>query len=403
MPSSVNPTLPQWLRSVLPGSASVSQAERLRSAGGALLGVLFTGLLCAAVLGAPEAMWLIAPMGASAVLLFGVPGSPLAQPWSVMGGNIVAALIGVTCARLVANPVIASALAIFFAIGAMFALRCLHPPSGAIALTAVLGGPELHAAGYAFVVVPVALNSLLMLAAAIMYNKAVGRRYPHSQQAEPPHPHHTADVAPTTRLGFTPDDMQAVLKEYDQVLDVSADDLEELFRRTEMHAYRRRFGDARCADIMSSDIVAVEYATELAEAWRLMQAHTVQGLPVVDSVRRVIGIVTRSDFLRHADTAQYAGLGRRLRTLLVRTPHSHSDKPEAVGQIMTPKVRTVLASTPLAELVPIMSDGGLHHVPVVNHDRRLVGMITQTDLVAALYETSLAGLGEARPAALPLP
>ena len=392
----MNRSLPQWLRSVLPGNASVSQAERLRSAGGALLGILFTGLLSASALGPPEAMWLIAPMGASAVLLFGVPGSPLAQPWSVMAGNIVAALIGVTCARLASNPVAASALAIFFAIGAMFALRCLHPPSGAIALTAVLGGPEIHAAGYAFVVVPVALNSLLMLAAAILYNKAIGRRYPHSQQAEAAHPHHTADMPPTTRLGFTPEDMQAVLKEYDQVLDVSADDLEDLFRRTEMHAYRRRFGDARCADIMSSDIVAVEFATELAEAWRLMQAHAVQGLPVVDSVRRVIGIVTRSDFLRHADTAEHAGLGARLRTLLARTPHTHSDKPEAVGQIMTSKVRTVLASTPLAELVPIMSDGGLHHVPVVNHDRRLVGMITQTDLVAALYETSLAGLGEAR-------
>lgn len=387
-------SLPLWLRSVLPGHASVSQTERLRSATGALLGILFTGLLAAEAMGPAEAAWLMAPMGASAVLLFGVPGSPLAQPWSVLGGNVVAAVIGVTCARFVSDVVVASALAIFFAIGAMFALRCLHPPSGAIALTAVLGGPQVHAAGYAFVLAPVALNSVLMLAAAILYNKAVGRRYPHSQLAEPQHPHHTADLPPSARLGFTPADMQAVLKEYDQVLDVSADDLEDLFHRTEMHAYRRRFGDTRCADIMSSDIVAVEYATELAEAWRLMQAHAVQGLPVVDSVRRVIGIVTRSDFLRQVDAGQYPRLGQRLRALLTRTPNTHTDKAEAVGQIMTPKARTVLASTPLAELVPLMSDGGLHHVPVVDHERRLVGMITQTDLIAALYKTSLAGLRE---------
>ncbi len=82
---------------------------------------------------------LVAPMGASAVLLFAVPSSPLAQPWSILGGNIAAALVGVTTALLITDPFLASAVAIGVAIAAMMTLRCLHPPSGAIALTAVLG------------------------------------------------------------------------------------------------------------------------------------------------------------------------------------------------------------------------------------------------------------------------
>ena len=395
----MNDSLPSWLLSVLPARASVDAKERLRSCVGALLGILLTGLLSALTLGPDMAsVWLIAPMGASAVLLFAVPASPLAQPWSIIGGNLTAALIGVACAQLIDPPVLAAGVAIFLAIGVMFVLHCLHPPSGAIALTAVLGGAQIRAAGFDFVIVPVALNSAALLLAALAYNKAVGRRYPHTQQAEVAHPHQTADLVPTARLGFTPDDLQAALKDYNQVLDVSIDDLEALFRQTEMHAFRRRFGTARCADIMSKDVLTTEFATELAEAWALMQEHAVQALPVIDGTRRIVGIVTRSDFLRHADLRAEPAFGARLRALLRRTPGVYADKPEVVGQIMSAPVKTANATTPIVELVPLMADIGLHHVPVIDDQRRVVGMVTQTDLVAALYETRLAPAGVGEPA-----
>ena len=108
---------------------------------------------------------LVAPMGASAVLLFAVPASPLAQPWSIIGGNIVSATVGVACASWIADPVGAAALAVALAICAMFALRCVHPPSGAVALTAVLGGPAVHALGYRFVAEPIAIQSVTLLCA----------------------------------------------------------------------------------------------------------------------------------------------------------------------------------------------------------------------------------------------
>jgi CBS domain-containing membrane protein len=302
----------------------------------------------------------------------------------------------VSCAKLISAPIPAAAAAVALAIAAMFALRCLHPPSGAVALTAVLGGPGVHAAGYGFVAMPVALNTLLLLAAALIYNKLVGRRYPHTQQLETRHPHETADRVPTARLGFTHEDLEHVLKDYNQVLDISADDLEDLFRKTEMHAFRRRFGETRCGAIMSRDIVTVEFGTELAPAWLLMRKHGVHALPVVNRARHVIGIVTRSDFLHHADLLALPSLRARLATLLARTPRTHSDKHEVVGQIMRSPVATAQDTTPIVELVPLMADIGHHHVPIVDAQRRLVGMVTQTDLVGALYETSLAQLDEER-------
>lgn len=380
-----------WLKSFLPARSNVDRFERMRSCAGALFGIALTGALSFAVVGdAATAVWLIAPMGASAVLLFAVPASPLAQPWSVMGGNFVAALIGVTCAKLIDAPLIAAALAISLSIGAMFLLRCLHPPSGAVALTMVLGGPVVLEAGYAFVFAPVMLNSLIIAVLAVFYNNAVGRRYPHSAQMAPPSPAPKASEAPAkTSLGFSAEELDAVLKNYNQVLDISREDLENIFIQVEALAYRRRFGDMTCGDIMRTDTMAVEFGTYLDEAWRLLHTHKLKALPVLDRGRRVIGIVTPIDFMEHAGVETYVGFQGKIRHLLRRSGKSHDDKPEVVGQIMTSEVHTASVNQPIIELLSLISEHGLRHIPVLDEDRKLAGMLTQADMVNALYGQKL--------------
>ncbi len=145
-----------------------------------MLGIVITAILCRLCANSPTAVWLVAPLGASAVLVFAVPASPLAQPWSVVGGNTVSALIGVLCVHLIDDPALAAGVAVAAAIVAMFALRCLHPPGGAAALLAVL----THASSLDFVFFPVLVNSMLLVLVGIVYNTATGRRYPHSQLIE---------------------------------------------------------------------------------------------------------------------------------------------------------------------------------------------------------------------------
>jgi len=138
-----------WLRSFLPIETVISHRERLRSAIGAFAGIALTSAVSYWYVRDTYAIpYLIAPMGASAVLLFAVPASPLAQPWSLLGGNLVAAFIGVTCAMFIAHPMLSAAIAVSLSIFIMLYLRCLHPPSGAVALTAVLGGNAIHNLGY---------------------------------------------------------------------------------------------------------------------------------------------------------------------------------------------------------------------------------------------------------------
>jgi CBS domain-containing membrane protein len=394
---------PGWrslLGQFIPGPGPVGSVERVRACAGALLGVLITGFVSRLAFGGGgDLPLLIAPMGASAVLLFVLPASPLAQPWSILGGNIAAALVGVTCARLVPDPVLAASFAIFLAIGAMMLLRCVHPPSGAVALTAVLGGPAIKAAGYGFALWPVGLNSLLLLLAALAFNNLTGRRYPHPAPAKPANVHRTKDPAPTARTGFTPADLDVVLKRYDRLLDIARDDLDRLLHQVVVEAYHRRFGEITCQDIMSRDLATVAPDAPLQEAWKLLIAHRIKALPVVAN-GHLVGIVTQTDFVESTDwgpDGPQIGLRRRLRhaVRLERPPRP------TVRQIMTASVRTAAPEMAISDLVPVMADLGLHHVPVVDRRDGLVGIVTQSDLIAALFHARLAERAPRSPEAGP--
>ncbi|KWR87458.1 HPP family protein [Cupriavidus sp. IDO] len=355
-----------WLRTFVPLPISASRRERIKSCIGALLGLFLTEWISRQTLGGFNP-WFVAPMGASAVLLFAVPSSPLAQPWSIIGGNLVAALIGVACARWISDPGLAAATAVALAIALMFQFRCVHPPSGAVAITAVFGGPAVHALGFGFVVVPVLFNSMLLLLMALAFNNLSRRRYPH-RPPEPAVQHHTRDVPPTQRVGFTRADLDAALQARGEFLDIEEDDLEAILVAAQLRAYRRRFGNVLCADIMSRDIVTVRPEQPASEASHLLARHRIKALPVVDEHRRLEGIITQSDFF----AAQRDTGARRL--------------AGTVRQLMTRAVVTARADQPMVELAQAFSDGGLHHAPVIDEHRHVVGMVTQSDLVAALLK-----------------
>jgi len=376
MPSaaSLSDRLLALLNALRPAPQAVNARERLRVLLGAGLGMGLAAALSQAVM-APGLPWLVAPLGASAVLVFGLPASPLAQPWAVVGGNTVSALIGIACLQGLALPAQAvAAIAVALAIAAMFLLRCLHPPGGAAALLMVLTATT----DWHFAAQPVALNSLLLVLAGMAYNSLTGRRYPHAQHVQAP----AGATVAAPRFGDA--ELDAVLARYNQVLDVPRDDLADLLHEAELLAYRRRLGGLRCADIMSSPVITVEFGTPLAEAWALLQRHRIKALPVVDRVQRIVGIVTRADFMRAAEDQQREGLAGRLQALLRPSPTTHSSKPEVVGQIMSRQVRVASAERAIAELVPLFSDTGHHHIPIVGEQARLVGILTQSDLVKAL-------------------
>ena len=345
-------------------------SERVRAVLGAVLGVLLAAALSLWV-SSDQAVWFIAPVGASAVLIFTAPASPLAQPWPVVAGNTVSALVGVACAHFLPGPIWAGALAVGVAISVMMFLRCLHPPGGAVALLMVL----MHEQSMSFVLFPVLTNSVLLVLAGMVYNSLSGHPYPHRVA-----PGAMPDAGQGVRV--SEQDLRAALKEYKEVLDVAPDELARLLRRAEGIASERLWGSLTCSDIMTPEPITVDFRTPLAEAWGLMQRMQIKALPVVDQNRQVTGILTQGDVLRHA--------GHDIRVSELKRPPTGENAPVgfadgvSVGQAMTRQVRVASASSQALDLLPLFSAQGHHHLPVIDTDKRLVGILTQTDLVRAL-------------------
>lgn len=214
----------------VPKLAGASLNDRLIACAGAGLGVLAAAL---AGLGIqdflPALPFLIAPIGASAVLVFVVPSSPLAQPWPVVGGNVISAIVGVAVLHNVPNTAAAIAIAVGGAIFIMSLLRCLHPPGGAAAITTILGAQAVIDAGYIFPISIVAANSLALVAFGFLFHKFTGHSYPHR-------------VAPAQAMpmGLLRADIDQAVAETHESFDIDLADLEALLLRAERIAEQRR-------------------------------------------------------------------------------------------------------------------------------------------------------------------
>ena len=147
---------------------------------GSFLGIGLVGVLDVRLFAPMDWALLIGSFGASAVLVYGAPAGPLAQPRNLLGGHLVSAVVGVAMFRwLGSEPWLAAALAVSLAIVVMHLTQTLHPPGGATALIAVIGSESLHALGFYYVLVPVGLGALILLLVALLINNvAPSRRYP---------------------------------------------------------------------------------------------------------------------------------------------------------------------------------------------------------------------------------
>ena len=362
-------------RGLAPAMAGPKAVDLARAGGGAGLGLLLAGLALHGIgLG-----WLIAPFGASAVLVFAVPNSPLAQPWSVVVGNTASALVvlAVQAALPAADWVVP--LAVALAIVTMLALRALHPPGGAVALLVALGGGANGAATLA----TVAVGSALLVGLGVLWNHAVGRVYPFRQPSQPG-THGTTDPTPEARIGLDPAELATILEDYRQSANLGVADLARLVGAAEQAAAARRMEGFTAADIMSRDLVTVGPDVALAHVADIFRKRGFTSLPVVGVEDRLLGLIFQIDLIRRAREdafRQHHSLIRALAHLI----DSHRKRPPKAGEIMETDTPRIAPDTPVGAIMPLLSDGGAEAVAVVEGPR-VVGIVTRTDLVSALAQ-----------------
>lgn len=203
---------------------SVSEREHWISATGGMLGTLAMLLASQSLPGNHGHTLIIASLGASSMLLFAIPHGAMSQPWPVLGGHMISALIGVSCARWLGEDLLlAASLAVALSILGMYSLRCLHPPGSATALYAVIGGAKVHAMGYGYLLNPVLTNVIVILVMATAYNYPFAwRRYPQSWwNRKQRHPAEKCMI-PHSKLVYA-------LSQIDTFVDISEEDLQRIY------------------------------------------------------------------------------------------------------------------------------------------------------------------------------
>jgi CBS domain-containing membrane protein len=360
-------------RGLGPAIAGPKAADMALASLGAALGVFGSGL----VLHGLGVGWMVAPLGASAVLIFVVPNSPLAQPWSVVVGNTLSALVALLLLSILPHSEWVAALALCLAIVAMMSARALHPPGGAVAFLIEMGGT----ADWHTTLAPVALGSVLLVAAGIVWNRLAGRVYPFRQPAMSGQ-HGTTDPAPPTRLGLDPAELATILEEYRQSANLGVADLQRLIGAAEQAAAARRMEAFTCADIMSQDLVSVGPDAPLGVVAEHFRKRGFTSLPVVGEDGRLLGVIFQLDLIRRAREDAFR-LHRSILAALVRLIDDHRSKTPVAQDIMQTAVQRVTPMTPVGALLPMLADGGAEAVPVVVGPK-IVGIVTRSDLVSAL-------------------
>ena len=356
------------LRGLTPRMAGTSFRDRSIACLGAFIGIGMTGLISGWAVGNLEHLpLLVAPLGASAVLLFAVPASPLAQPWSVIGGNTISALVGIAVAHLVPDKALGAAIAVAAAIAVMSLLRCLHPPGGAASLLGVLGGPTAVSFSFGFAFVPVALNSILLVILGLVFHRFSRHSYPHKPKLVMATTHGTRDLPAQLRVELTEVDIDAALAEGDEPLDIARDDLHRIVRRAELAALERTAQVPRCADVMSRDVLSIRADAPWSEAHRLLLEHDLRILPVIDDRGRVAGVVE-----------------------LHEPDHALKTVSDMMGEAVTAR-----PDDSVLRLVDPLSDGRHHAVLITDCTGKLVGLVTQTDMIVALARLAVTGAARA--------
>lgn len=282
----------------------VSHTERLVSALGGFVSILSIFFVSHWLLDSFSAVLLVASMGASAVLLFAVPHGPLSQPWPVLGGHVLSALIGVTCAQWIPYEIIAASAAVGLAIGTMYYLGCIHPPGGATALAAVEGGNLVHGLGYQYVITPVLLNVVIILLVGFLFNYLLPwRRYPvYLHRIKMKQEGADSEAYAST---ISHDDFVYALSQIDSFIDISEHDLLRIYNIATKKSHEPVF--------FQDDIVVGAYYSngEYGDAWSVRQivdesrsTEAEKDIVVYKVIagrnRRSSGYTTRKEFIQWA-------------------------------------------------------------------------------------------------------
>jgi CBS domain-containing membrane protein len=186
-------------------------------------------------------------------------------------------------------------------------------------------------------------------------------------------------------------DYQQALQSMETYMDITVDDLMTLAQRAEQIASRRTTRAIGVSQVMSQPVRTVHPRTPLADAAHLMVTERISGLPVVDDAGALVGIITEADFLRALGVPAHQPhqtLWQTLESLFSHLTHQGElEAPNApVTEHMVKHVVCVHPEQDLHDVIEVMKQNSVKRVVVCDDTRRVLGMITRSDLVRIFFD-----------------
>ncbi len=251
-------------------------------------------------------------------------------------------------------------MAVGIAITATILCRALHPPAGAVAMTAAMSPDAIADLGFRFALKPVAAGTVLLVALAAIYARLTGRHYPMRQHDEP-NINRTSDPSPSMRIGLSEAQLVDLLERYRQNFNLGAEDLARLVGAAELQAAAQRAGPVTAETVMSRDLVTVSPDMSGQDVAALFRRHRFTSIPVVRE-------------------GCYLGIIYQIHLI-------SEDLNVPASALMQADVPHASPATPLGALLSLMADGDVDAVPILD-DKRIIGIVTRTDLISALARHS---------------
>jgi CBS domain-containing membrane protein len=201
------------------------------------------------------------------------------------------------------------------------------------------------------------------------------------KDTDPTAEHSDPDALPSLEL--SDQDILDAMRRIPGYIDITTEDFRALYHLAHAHALRRLFGAVRAARLMRAGIEPLEPEMPLDEAAGSLARQGLKGLPVVDADRRVVGILTETDFLRrlHADTF----VELLLRLMEDTAGFTHRCHETQVRAAMTTPAVTVPEGAGFADIVAAFHNHEGRGMPVVDNAGRLRGLLLRKDFLAAFH------------------
>ncbi len=372
----------------------LSRGERWRSSLGGFLFIGIAGFILAYFPAGNRG--LLASVGASAVILYALPHSPAAAPWSLVGGYMASTFSALLSLWLIPYPPLAAAFAVGGAIWLMARLKCVHPPGGSLALLVTFAAPQ-HWHDYRTLGAAIAANTLLAAGLALLINRGILHRpYP---QWGPPNPSTQANPspAPLPHTLLLHEDLDYAFRQVDTFVDVDETELVTLFDLAVNHAHERQ-QTLVCSDLMSPNPVTISTDSPVDQAWSLLQKQPSLALPVVDTDGVFRGLLSQPSFFNATSDVATPSW----RTFIPQgLPFTRSTgQPQSIAHLMDTSATVVYEKTPFPTFMETWSTDSSHPVTVLDSNHRVIGIISQRDIIQALYRERALGFSPAPSAPL---